>query len=218
MGRGDTREPRTTEGPRSGGATGGGCGAGAWRELRWLAAACTLLALGCSSYRTLDYDGGPVPLHGNEGILVLHLDTDVYIERLRVSGYAVGGPFEPGVHTWLVAARIGTHRFSGFELNDRGWGSRWVFPGLRDELTFEVRPGRVSYPGLLEIRLGGRSSARIVNRSASVLPELAEKYGDLLARYPVRYTGRGKDRFFEELEELCATAAVAGPAASEEAP
>lgn len=176
-----------------------------------VSAICALgaLSIACASYRAVDPTSGPLELGDDEGLVVLHVaPADVPIDALYLSGVAVDVPGADGEQIWLVATSAGRHRIRGFRARDLH-GNLWTYLLPLETTGFEVVSGQINYPGLLEVDrpspfvfVGEPLRYRLVNRSAVMLEQLEERHPEILARYPLRYTGRGVDRFLESLEGL----------------
>ena len=141
----------------------------------------------CASFRTIDPAAVPVALREGEGILIVHVQTDIAIDTLRASGKTVAGPLKPGEHWLAVAAKEGRYRWSDYV---RHVGYLRVTHSMytkREEFAFRVVAGKVSYPGRLEIV--GDYGGRVVNQPFESLPLLQKHFPELLAHYPIRYTG-----------------------------
>jgi hypothetical protein len=192
-----------------------------------VAAICALgaLSMACASYRVVDPTSGPIELADDEGLVVLHVaPADVPIESLYLSGVAVDVPSGDGERVWLVVTSPGRRSIRGFRARDPH-ENLWTYLLPEDTTGFDVVAGQISYPGLLEVDrppspfvfVGEPLRFRLVNRSAVMLELLEERHPEVLARYPLRYTGRGVDRFLESLERL-RSAARDGPAVGENVP
>ena len=78
----------------------------------------------------------------------------------------------------------------------------------RYDWSFEVRPGTLYYPGSLEIERW--YGVRSFDRSAEMLERLERDHPDLLKRFPIIYSGPGRDDFLEFYERTRATLASGG--------
>ncbi len=182
---------------------------GAARAWRCGLAACLALAplaSGCAA-RFLRA-GALVELEPGQGILVVRTGTPEPISLLEVRGQRRLANVPAGTSLRLYVMPAGTYRWgrvavrhwigellyeSGFQMNDDAY---W---------EFRVEPGALSYPGDLLIERDGsgrRFGARVVNRSALAMPWLEQSHAGLLARYPLRYTGFGRDDFYDEYAKL----------------
>jgi hypothetical protein len=171
---------------------------------RLVTAAALCIALGCATARPI-LPGEDPGLRPGEGLLVLDLDTDVRISRLACSGVTAAYDVPPGEHLVLLAIDAGSYRWN------------WVTFGLdgvlrldfrrKEPWSFRVEAGRISYPGQLVFRgaallwTAHRLEARNINRSAMAFERLRKLYPELLARHPIRYTGRRRDDFLERYTE-----------------
>src|SRR5215813_4111079 len=67
-------------------------------------------AVGCASARPI---GPGDALRSNEGLLVLHVRTDLALRSIWISGIALPLDVHRGTHLRLVAVSAGNHRWSG---------------------------------------------------------------------------------------------------------
>ena len=164
------------------------------RWLRRIAAslAATLGGIGCASAHPVD-PGQAIALGEDRGILVVHYTSNVRIERLDFGPDVEGLP--PGHHTLLFVTRPGRYRWSLVETS----GRTRFFLRHRDEFRFRVEAGRINYAGMLELHRGFWSLAvRRIDRSAMAMESIRRDYPGLLERYPMAYTGPGRNVFFEQ--------------------
>ncbi|MEZ4334064.1 MAG: hypothetical protein R3F35_20120 [Myxococcota bacterium] len=161
---------------------------------------------------------GPfAPLGPSEGFLVVHVETDVAIERLHADSRLIGQALPPGEHLWLVRMKAGRHRWSRIRLVSQAGGESGRRPESKgvlneQEFTFDVEAGAINYPGAIVVAKfdPGRvligipwwsilTHAEIRNRnhSAMALRSLAKTHPALLAAHPIRYAGRSGDRFLQ---------------------
>ena len=182
---------------------------------RLVTAAALCIALACTTARPI-LPGADPGLRPGEGLLVLDLVTDVRISSLACSGVLAAHDLPPGEHLVLLAIDAGSYRWNRVAF--RGPGGVLLLDFRRTEpWSFRVEAGRISYPGQLVFRgakllwTAHRMEARNINRSAMVFQRLRRLYPELLARYPIRYTGRRRDDF---LERYTATLGAGRSAAS----
>ena len=162
-----------------------------------------LLLIGCANTRPLDPAAGPIDLAPNEGILVLHIRTQVRLAAIQVAGASpqeVANDLPAGEHLWFLAAAPGEYRWRRIERDFGRVLYYWHVPASYDEWSFTVEAGRINYPGVLEIE--GREGVPILemrsfNRSAIAHAELMRRYPLLLERFPMRYAGSRRDDFLD---------------------
>jgi hypothetical protein len=162
------------------------------------------LVIGCANTRPLDPDAGPVALAENEGILVIHIRTQVKVASIRVAGAAppeIATDLPVGEHLWLLAATKGDYRWRRIEFYIYPITWYWNLRSSDESLHFTVQAGKINYPGVLEIDGSeGRIrdiSLRTFNRSAIMFANLQRRYPALLERFPMRYAGSRRDDFLD---------------------
>lgn len=172
-----------------------------------LVAGICVLTSGCGSLRPIDPASGPVDISKGEGLIALHVVTDIPLESIQISGFKAVEDVESGDHVILLAATPGSYVLESF--TRKVTVQTWIFLIFRGgrRVRFDVQPGRINYPGMLLIEgdeNGGADSiyvyGRIVNRTAMLLEDLEKRFPDLVDRYPLRYAA-GRDRFADALAE-----------------
>jgi hypothetical protein len=159
-----------------------------------------LVSVGCASIRPLQ--SGTETLAPNEGILVVHIRSEVPIQKLAISGITAFVDLPPGDHFRLLAVTEGSHRWSQIVIPaDEGRVPFTTKPG-DDFWEFRVERGRINYPG--DLHFHGKAAKKHAeigvrgrNRSAQVLQHLRERYPALVERYPPIWAGRGDDDFLD---------------------
>ena len=150
--------------------------------------------------------GMSVDLAENEGILILHVDTDVELKRLSLRSGQIAEDLPKGEHVWIVRARSGEHAWNrvdfGKEFGRRAHVYVEQFDGLSDEeFIFEIKAGSINYPGALIVRseTTPQPSVWIRNRnhSAMAVRALLTQHPELLQSLPLRYAGSSGDEFLE---------------------
>lgn len=172
---------------------------------------------GCTAAKMEIYPPtGGEPLGADEGLLVIHVETNVPIESIEASGLRTRSRLSIGTHLWIVRAGAGQYRwdqimippsvgYSGvLDLSNfrvRRKVKDWVWD---DEFAFDVEAGKINYPGQLIVlseehaRSVGRGySVRNRNHSAMAIRTLLETHGELIQSLPVRYSGSGDDAFLD---------------------
>ncbi|MBW2540598.1 MAG: hypothetical protein JRF15_00780 [Deltaproteobacteria bacterium] len=98
-----------------------------------------------------------------------------------------------------------------------------------EELSFEVKAGKINYPGELMIRSGAMSRwgigdliVRNRNHSAMAVRELRDSYASILRSFPLHYAGSSGDGFLEyytrkRVESVVESSGVGDPGAGVEA-
>jgi hypothetical protein len=162
-------------------------------------------ALGCAVSRIVPIDAsGPIELTPGEALLIIHIDTEVALESLVLNSRPIAWSLGKGRHIWMIRVREGRYRWKRIEIrNDRP--RRLKYQLERDEeLGFEVKAGKINYPGELSIRPGSPSRwsgetliVRNRNHSAMAVRELRGAYDALLRSFPLHYAGASGDGFLE---------------------
>ena len=173
------------------------------RPLPWLAGFGIVHGFHEWGYLFIPIQSGYLPLPATEGLLVLHVDTDVPLAALVTTRGTVAEGVPRGHHVWLVRAAAGSYRWR--EIQVATAAGRFHRERLRgeDATRFEVVAGHVNYPGALLVRAGpggaaaGALRVRSVDRAAMAVRRLREDHPALLARYPLRYAGDTTDAFLE---------------------
>src|SRR2546425_3877853 len=120
------------------------------------ALAALALAIGCASVRP--FGRGEV-LGASEGLLVLQVRTELPLRSVSISDALLPYEVGRGTHLSLIAVSAGWHRWSGLGVPENAEYPREsktvqvVFPGASG-LRFRVEPGRINYPGMLEVYNG----------------------------------------------------------------
>jgi hypothetical protein len=170
------------------------------------ATAAVALAVGCASLRPTSVRpfGPGDSLESNEGLLVLQVRTELRLRSISISGASLPYEVGRGTHLSLIAVSAGWHRWSGLGVlanPDYPRDSETIqltFPSASD-LQFRVEPGRLNYPGMLELYDHGSRlvSMRSVDRTALALEELTEQFPRFVAQYPIVYSGPGRNVFLD---------------------
>ena len=169
---------------------------------RLLALLVLTTPLSCATLRFIDPDE-PFELAPDEGILLVHVASNVPLQSVHVSGASRIRDLEAGHNQRLYAVSAGTYRWSRLV-----FGSKLRYQMFsHDYWRFRVEPGRINYPGTLMVRgplvsfWTADSYVFNLNRSALSYKLLEENFSDLLDRYPIEYTGRGRDDFLSYYRE-----------------
>jgi hypothetical protein len=162
-------------------------------------------ALGCAVSRIVPIDAsGPIELAPGEALLIIHIDTEVALESLVLNSRPVAWSLGKGRHIWMVRVREGRYRWKRIEIgNDRPRRLKYQLKP-DEELGFEVKAGKINYPGELSIRSGSPSGwgaetliVRNRNHSAMAVRELRGQYDAILRSLTLHYAGLSGDGFLE---------------------
>jgi len=165
----------------------------------------TVGTLGCAVPPIVPIDAShPAELAPNEGLLILHIDTEIPLKRLILSGRTITRSLAKGRHVWIARAPEGIYRWEMIEIeNERHRRLKYELEP-DEELTFEVEAGKINYPGELSIRPGSQSwwgnrtlIVRNRNHSAMAVRELKDSYESILRSLPLHYAGSSGDGFLE---------------------
>ncbi|MCA9504403.1 MAG: hypothetical protein KC616_15035 [Myxococcales bacterium] len=153
-------------------------------------------------------DGGGLVLAEDEGLFVVHVDSEVPIERLLLSDREIASNLPIGRHLFVVRLPAGSYEWTRIEL--RGDDGRLVLHDPRRidlendrEFEVEIRAGHLSYAGellvakILASGSYGWMSLRNRNHSAMAVRSLLETSPDLIDRFPLHYGGSSGDGFLE---------------------
>jgi hypothetical protein len=166
-------------------------------------------ALGCVHVQPITTDR-PLELKPDQGILVLHVENDVPIRRLRLNKRIdATRRLSEGTHLELVILPTGNYRWTTIELVGFG-GYYYIFDLPSDpEWSFEVKPGHINYPGQIvvenatdEVYSRGRAWRWTKNRSAVALDELLEKFPKLMAAHPLSNARAERDDFLAHYQKV----------------
>jgi hypothetical protein len=161
--------------------------------------------LGCAVPPIVPIDAShPAELAPNEGLLILHIDTEIPLTRLILSRRIIARSLAKGRHVWIARALEGSYSWEAIEIENE-YGRRLKYTLDPDEeLTFEVEAGKINYPGELSIRSGSqfaRGNEELIvrnrNHSAMAVRELEGSYDSILRSLPLHYAGSSGDGFLE---------------------
>jgi hypothetical protein len=169
-----------------------------------------LPALGCANTRLIATDG-PLALKPDEGILVVHVDSDFHIRRLRFNTrFTAATDLSPGQYVALVVVPAGSYRWTTIEVPVGGPGYYYRFRMRRDsDWSFKVEAGRINYPGQIIVKGTQRSllSSKSLytwtqTRSALALGQIRATYPTLLTQYPLVNGRSVRDDFLEHYQRI----------------
>jgi hypothetical protein len=151
-------------------------------------------------------------LKSDEGLVVLIIDINFRIAKISLGKEGKVFPvyslkkLRPGSQMKIIKLPVGKYYWK----EGRGYSANTIHTfEIGKELTsFEVKAGKLNYPGTLEFRgwLNERNDVvyqfNMLNNSTTVFTSLKEKYPKLLSKYPLTYSGKNPDPFLEFNEKL----------------
>ncbi len=160
---------------------------------------------GCAMPLVVPIDAsGPIELAPNEALLIIHIDTDIALEKLVLNNRPVAQSLGKGRHVWMVRVPEGSYRWKRIESGNPLRNRLKYMLESDEELGFEVEAGKINYPGELAIRSGtmsrwgvGTLIVRNRNHSAMAVRELRGSYDSILRSFPLHYAGLSGDGFLE---------------------
>lgn len=160
--------------------------------------------LGCAPLVVPIDVSAPIELAPSEALLIIHIDTEVALERLWLNSHPLAHPIGKGRHAWIVRVREGSYRWRKIEIGSN-LRNRSIYELRSDEeLSFNVKAGRINYPGELVIRSSpgarwGNKSLIVRNRnhSAMAIRQMRDSYDSILRSLPLHYAGSSGDGFLE---------------------
>jgi hypothetical protein len=166
--------------------------------------------LGCAGVRLIPADG-PLALKRDQGILVIHVDSDFPIRRLRFdTGVTAARDLSRGEYLALAVVPAGSYRWATIEVPGRMYGSYYRFRMHRDsDWSFKVEAGRINYSGQVIVKGDKRTLFRsntlyalTKNRAALALEQIRATYPTLLTQYPLANGRTERDDFLEHYQRL----------------
>jgi hypothetical protein len=193
------------------------------REARAALALLLGVALaGCVAYPSVA-PGRLAELEPSSGILVLHTQAPWEIERVELSDQVVARGLPSGTSLRLLILPAGRYRWSQIQLIDSGRRASHLLYRLTmlddERWNLAIEPRRINYPGQLVVEPGAnlgvtdRFAVRSLNRSAMMMELLGKLHPELSRRYPIVYTGAGRDEFLGRYQDALSARGAPGPAA-----
>jgi hypothetical protein len=168
-----------------------------------------LVALGCANARLISADR-TLELRPNQGILVVHVDSDFPIRKLQFGAhYEVATSILAGEYLVMAVVPAGDYHWTTIEVPG-GYGRYYRFRIKPDgDWSFVVKPGAINYPGQIFVKgskdtldASGLMRAWTENRSAVILEKLRATYPKLLAQHPLEYARTERDDYLEVYQGL----------------
>lgn len=150
-------------------------------------------------------------LKDDEGLAILVLDINFRIAKVSLAKegklfpvYSLKKP-KQGKSIRIIKLKAGKYYWK----EGVGYSDKYIynFEMKKEDTIFEVKAGKMNYPGSLEFR-GWREKGEIVfqynlvNNSTQILDELTTQFESLVAKYPLIYSGSNPDPFLEYQENL----------------
>jgi hypothetical protein len=160
--------------------------------------------LGCAPFVAPIDVSAPIELSPKEALLIIHIDTEVALERLWLNSRPFAQSLPKGRHAWIVRVREGNYRWRRIEIGSRARNRLDYQLGSDEELSFNVEAGKINYPGELVIRSSpearqGSTSLIVRNRnhSAMMVRQMRDSFDSILRSFPLHYAGSSGDGFLE---------------------
>lgn len=146
-------------------------------------------------------------LKSDEGLVVLILDINFRIAKISVG--KVGNVFpvysmkKPKTGTQMKIIKLKAGKYYWKEGIGRSGNTTYNFEIDKRKTSFEVKAGKLNYPGTLEFKGWLNSNDDVVfnynmlNNSTVLLVELKKNFQSLLDKYPLVYSGENPDPFLE---------------------
>jgi len=151
-----------------------------------------LLQIACIKAIPITQDGQQ-SLVEEEGILILHSDSDVAFNLVLISKGQALPPteFEAGQQLRALVVDAGMYRAASLAR-----GNLIYSVGHEKDWNFRVEPGQINYPGQIVIRYApGGLYIFHQSRTAMALKEIQRRFPTLLEQHPLVYTGSDEDEF-----------------------
>lgn len=164
---------------------------------------CLLFALPAQAIMRKVEPGEIPKLDADEALLLIGVDTDVDIGSVRIVRNGVNfdtrsmRSLDKGRNAQLFAVPVGKYRWSSITLGALSTGGRRFDVRKDENYEFEVRPGRINYPGDMIYR-GAKvwwGKLHFANRGLRAMDWLQAQHPALYRDYAFEYTGHYPDPF-----------------------
>jgi hypothetical protein len=181
-----------------------------WFKAGTLLLGAVLLTSCATKITKLEVDADK-PLDGQSGYILLSVDTNNDLQRVRIAGPKTLEISEEdltaGSRFMLVDVPAGEYDFTGVTFNAYS----------RSELSegswhFRVEPGKINYIGNLTVEVSGllavlgiyteEPTVLLENKSVDALEFMQKNYPNILAARPMVYGGAGTDYFFPYVQNI----------------
>lgn len=177
------------------------------------------LLVGCA-HVVEPYSPGESPgLAADEGLFIVHVDTDVPVAEIELGSGIVGTSIQKGEHVWLVRLRAGSYRWSSVRLDAQAGAAQQIWLEDDDEFTVEIEAGQLNYAGAMIIRspherrsVEGNVRVRHRNHAAMAIRKLLERNETLVQEMVLHHGGSSGDRFLDYYQEMREEASADGTA------
>lgn len=163
-----------------------------------------LFLAGCAGPINPIPQGGSVELLPEQGLLLLAIDTPHALRDIDIRGeqslFLEEEHLKAGRNYLLVPTEAGEYYFDGVKFI-------WALDLDHDNLplwSFRVVPGRTSYAGTFsasDVPAMVLGRFELVNEASMAQEYMEQMFPELLARFPLVFTGVGEDDFYERLQE-----------------
>jgi hypothetical protein len=175
-----------------------------------LIASCAIS--GCATIRPIG-PGDAFELGPDEGALVVHVRTNAPLSSLDFDAGQAASDLPEGEHLLVLGVDAGRYRWTEVTVGEATFKvEEWrnasfshrstqpvTFRLSEGDMGFSVVAGRINYVGmmLLERTAIWRLFALPIDRTASALAQLGERFPDALGRYPIVYSGHARHVFLD---------------------
>lgn len=185
------------------------------RCLAGLVLGAVIFGLGCAAkVSRIANPDGEIELADNEGLVVLHVDSEVELKSIQWYRVSIPGPIKPGKSLWVARAPADKYHWHGVVVQGSpGYDGRYRIDPSKysreTELDIEIRPGVVNYIGELIIDKassqgwyrGAALYVRVRNHAAATFREIERLHPTLLDRFDIHFAGASNDPFLEFYQE-----------------
>jgi hypothetical protein len=169
-----------------------------------------LSAAGCAGTRLIVSDG-LVALKPDQGILVVHVDSDYPIRKLNFNfRFKAAADLSAGEYVALLVVPAGNYHWTTIDVSSGFFDHYFKFRMRRDrDWSFKVEAGRINYPGQIIVKGSNKTSFGIrvprawtKNRPALALEQIRENYPTLITQYQLANGRSERDDFLDSYQRI----------------